>query len=215
MQFLTVPYQFPYLFQRKFFEAQTPCGLRNQLCKKSDTCYNSINSIASPSFTTAFIWLNLIFVSIYLFTGCTGSQLWHENSQLWRVGSSSLTRDQIQALCIGSTESQPLDHQGSPFITVFQILLAAISEGGGGGRTSLFFYKLVISKLFSPKSLEFPLRDLGTDFKYYRLALPVFELDTADSFRLHSLVFGFFCSTLDWKLTHVILLYKVYSHCCC
>ena len=87
--------------------------------------------------------------------------------------------------------------------------------GRWGGGTSLFFYKLVISKLFSPKSLEFPLRDLGTDFKYYRLALPVFELDTADSFRLHSLVFGFFCSTLDWKLTHVILLYKVYSHCCC
>lgn len=46
----------------------------------------------------------------------------------------------------------------------------------------LFFYKLVISKLFSPKSLEFPLRDLGIDFKYYRLALPIFELDTADSF---------------------------------
>ena len=47
---------------------------------------------------------------------------------------------------------------------------------GRWGGTSLFFYKLVISKLFSPKSLEFPLRDLGIDFKYYRLALPIFEL---------------------------------------
>ena len=31
-----------------------------------------------------------------------------------RVGSSSLTRDQTQALSIGSAESYPLCHQGSP-----------------------------------------------------------------------------------------------------
>ena len=30
------------------------------------------------------------------------------------VGSSSLTRDWTRAPCIGSTESYPLDHQGSP-----------------------------------------------------------------------------------------------------
>ena len=30
------------------------------------------------------------------------------------AGSSSLTRDQTWAPCIGSTESYPLDHQGSP-----------------------------------------------------------------------------------------------------
>ena len=30
------------------------------------------------------------------------------------MGSSSLTRDQSQAPCIGGPESQPLDHQGSP-----------------------------------------------------------------------------------------------------
>ena len=30
------------------------------------------------------------------------------------VGSSSLTRDRTRAPCIGSTESYPLDHQGSP-----------------------------------------------------------------------------------------------------
>ena len=34
--------------------------------------------------------------------------------QLQHVGSSSLTRDSTRAPCIGSTESQPLDHQGSP-----------------------------------------------------------------------------------------------------
>ena len=30
------------------------------------------------------------------------------------AGSSSLTRDPTQAPCIGSEESYPLDHQGSP-----------------------------------------------------------------------------------------------------
>ena len=33
-------------------------------------------------------------------------------------GTSSLTRDQTQAPCIGRAESQPLDHQGSPQIYI-------------------------------------------------------------------------------------------------
>ena len=35
------------------------------------------------------------------------------NSQLWHMGSSSLTRDLTLAPCLGSAESQPLDHEGS------------------------------------------------------------------------------------------------------
>ena len=35
------------------------------------------------------------------------------------AGSSSLTRDRTQTPCIGSTESYPLDHQGSPNNTGF------------------------------------------------------------------------------------------------
>ena len=38
-----------------------------------------------------------------------------------RVGSSSLTRDRTRAPCIGSTESQPLDHQRSPSREIFLI----------------------------------------------------------------------------------------------
>ena len=34
--------------------------------------------------------------------------------QLWHVRSSSLTRDQTQASCTESIESQPLAHQGNP-----------------------------------------------------------------------------------------------------
>ena len=37
------------------------------------------------------------------------------------AGSSSLTRDQTQAPCIGSGESYPLDHQGSPQLGGFLI----------------------------------------------------------------------------------------------
>ena len=39
--------------------------------------------------------------------GCTSSQLQH-------AGSSSLTKDQTQAPCLGSAESYPLDRRGSP-----------------------------------------------------------------------------------------------------
>ena len=35
------------------------------------------------------------------------------------VGSSSPTRDQTQAPCIGSAESYPLDHQGIPSFTLY------------------------------------------------------------------------------------------------
>ena len=63
--------------------------------------------------------------------GCAGSQLhdagssvfvsawgifelWHENSYLWHMGSSSLTRDQTWVLCIENLESQPLDLREVP-----------------------------------------------------------------------------------------------------
>ena len=36
------------------------------------------------------------------------------------MGSSSLTRNRTQIPCIRSTESQPLDHQGSPKILIFK-----------------------------------------------------------------------------------------------
>ena len=55
------------------------------------------------------------FLNVYLFTwlcqiivtACDLLVLHHE-------GSSSLARDQTQAPCIGSAESQPLDHQEVP-----------------------------------------------------------------------------------------------------
>ena len=39
------------------------------------------------------------------------------------AGSSSPTRDWTWPFCIGSTESYPLDHQGIPFVTLFEVTL--------------------------------------------------------------------------------------------
>ena len=57
--------------------------------------------------------MNLFFSDIYLL-GCPGSLLWNEDS-------ISLIRDQTWALCIGSLESSPLDHQQSPPHMIFYI----------------------------------------------------------------------------------------------
>ena len=58
-----------------------------------------------------FIWLRWVLVwhvrSSVFVAAC-------KNFQLWHVGSSSLTRDQTWTPCIGTAESQLLDHQESP-----------------------------------------------------------------------------------------------------
>ena len=63
------------------------------------------------------------FKYLFIYFGCVGSSLLHVGSFScgmrtlscgMLVGSSSLTRDLTRAPCIGSTESYPLDHQGSP-----------------------------------------------------------------------------------------------------
>ena len=60
-----------------------------------------------------------IFKHFYLFD-CTGSSLCHACSLaaasklLQHVGSSFLNTDGTQAPCIGSTDSEPLGHQGIP-----------------------------------------------------------------------------------------------------
>ena len=44
------------------------------------------------------------------------------------VGSSSLTRDWTRAPCIGSSESQPLHHLGSPYDEIFKPLFTIIKN---------------------------------------------------------------------------------------
>ena len=77
-----------------------------------------------------YLYFFLIF--IYYFS-CVGSQLWltqpslqHKNTQLWLMGSSSPTRNQTCTSCIGSTESQPLDHQGSPYLYFYSCAIIAL-----------------------------------------------------------------------------------------
>ena len=64
------------------------------------------------------LWLLLfnIFKNIYfIYLATLGLSCSIQDFQLWHVESSSLTRDQTQAPCIVSLESQPLDHQGGPY----------------------------------------------------------------------------------------------------
>ena len=60
---------------------------------------------------------------------------------LQHTGSSSLTTDRTRAPCTGSTESYPLDHQGSPYMLLLTMMKGTI-------KTSLFL-SLVRSQYFS------------------------------------------------------------------
>ena len=89
-------------------------------------------------FIYLFIWLHLvlvaarrifaatcrIFIAVWGIFSCGiwELQLWHVNSQLQHVGSSSLARDQARGPCIGSAEPQPLDHEGNLILFVFLII---------------------------------------------------------------------------------------------
>ena len=61
--------------------------------------------------------------------GTIGTRVWHDpvyifflDRTVWRAGSSSLTRDRTRAPCVGSVESDPLDHQGGPQPTFLKSL---------------------------------------------------------------------------------------------
>ena len=58
------------------------------------------------------LYTDYLFVLIYLTV--LGLSCSKQDFQLQNVGCSSLTRDGTWPPCIGSLESQPLDHQGSP-----------------------------------------------------------------------------------------------------
>ena len=55
-----------------------------------------------------FIWLHQVLVGAHRILSCGMQYL-----------SSSLTRDWTRVPCTGNAESQPLDHQGSPLISIF------------------------------------------------------------------------------------------------
>ena len=68
-------------------------------------------SIQRPQTCALFFFF---FFLIFIYLAAPGLSCSIQDLQLQHVGSSSLTRDQTWALCIGSVKSQPLDHQGSP-----------------------------------------------------------------------------------------------------
>ena len=78
-------------------------------------------SLSSTAQFFFYVYFNFIYLSAsglgWLGLSCTMRDffMWHANSQLWHVGYGSLSRDQTQASCVRSMESQLLDHQGSTY----------------------------------------------------------------------------------------------------
>ena len=54
----------------------------------------------------------LLLFKIFIYFGCVGP-CGMRDLESWYVGSTSVTRDSNWPICIRSTESWPLDHQGS------------------------------------------------------------------------------------------------------
>ena len=81
------------------------------------------------------------FFSIFIYLATLGLSCGVRALQFLHVASSSLTRDQTQAPCTGSAQSQPLDHEGSPqaqFFFLIDLLLFS-------GFVFLFFFALCSS----------------------------------------------------------------------
>ena len=74
------------------------------------------SALLKKIFIYLFIWLHQALVSAGRLLSCGMRTL----SCGMHVGSSSLFRDRTQAPCIGSMESYPLRHQGSPPSSAFQ-----------------------------------------------------------------------------------------------
>lgn len=71
------------------------------------------------------------------------------------MGSISLTQDQTQDACVGSTESQPLDHQGSPVNAILEVPRAPFK------KAAFFFFlkkrKAILGLFFLPVFLPLSL----------------------------------------------------------
>ena len=76
-------------------------------------------------FIYLFIWLHRVLV---VAGGLLGCGTWTLSCGM-HVGSSSLTRDWTWAPCIGSAESYPLHHQGSPSHDMLTFSYVALWEG--------------------------------------------------------------------------------------
>ena len=77
---------------------------------------NYLHCVLSLFIFLIFIYLASSSLSCGKLDLCCGTRACGIFSCSMHVGSSSLTRDPTQTPCIGSMDSQPMDHQGSPCI---------------------------------------------------------------------------------------------------
>ena len=73
------------------------------------------DSSVMMKYASLFIYYYLFWLCwVFIVVQCTGLAVTIRGLSCGMRGLSSSTRDQTWALCIGSTDSFPLDHQGSP-----------------------------------------------------------------------------------------------------
>ena len=96
----------------------TSSGFWNYFCGHDLNFWGALASFFKYLFYL-FIWLCRVLVAA---GGLLSCGIW---TLSWGmpVGSSSLTRDWTRAACIGSVESQPLRHQGSPCLGLYLAVL--------------------------------------------------------------------------------------------
>ena len=75
-----------------------------------------------PSFLLNTCTFKKIKILIYIYLTAPSLSCGTWDLYLWQEGSSSLIRDWNWAPCIGSMESEPLDHRGNPSICTFKKL---------------------------------------------------------------------------------------------
>ena len=129
----SVLYQYIYIYFFIFWPCRVACGIL--VPRAGMEPGPSAVKVQSPNYCTTrefllsvyfffflkiylFIWLHQVLVAAGRLLSCGLRTL----SCGMHVGSSSLTRARTRAPCIGSTESYPLRHQGSPSIGLFLFL---------------------------------------------------------------------------------------------
>ena len=93
-----------------------------------------------------------------LVAACGICHMWHANSDLWHVKSCSLIRNRTGAPYIGSTESYPLGHQGSP-ATTFDHLSFTLSHSTPHSKLSISLPLSLVPCFFMVKPFSELLRN--------------------------------------------------------
>ena len=105
-----------------------------------------------PQLTPSRVFQLVFFFELFIYLAVLGLscsmqdlQLQHSNSQLQHMGSSFLTKDRTWAPCIRRSQSQSLDHQGSPPSGLLVSILAPYHLFSHSNHSDLLKIKITLS----------------------------------------------------------------------